>query len=96
MKRGFVVVDVASDSLEHILGTLTGAKIVVSMEGSQNTHCTFTVPEDSALLILQPADQFTAVHRGWSECLGVRFGFVVGGRGDTGYRFPVSEILPHY
>jgi hypothetical protein len=92
-KRDFVIVDVASDSLDHIIGTLVNAKIVVSMEGSHITHCTFTSPENSGLIVLQPPDRFSAVHRGWSECLGVRFGFVVGVVGDAGYYFSVSDIL---
>jgi len=92
-RRDFVVVDVESDSLDHIIGTLVHAKIVVSMEGSHVAHCTFTSPENSGVLLLQPADRFSAVHRGWSECLGIRFGFVVGVTGEAGYYFPVPEVL---
>ncbi len=96
VKRGFVVVDVASDSLEHILRILMGAKIEVSMEGSQNTHCTFTVPEEGGLLVLQPPINSRRVHRGWSECLGVNIRvrrWRPRRHRDT--RFPPSEILPH-
>ena len=46
-KRGFVVVDVGSDSLAHILETLLSAKLVVSLEGSHVAHCTYTIPASS-------------------------------------------------
>jgi capsular polysaccharide biosynthesis protein len=93
VRRGFVVVDIAADPLDHIIGTLVNAKIVVSMEGGHIGHCIFTSPEDSGLLVLQPPDRFSAIHRDWSECLGIRFGFVVGRRCDVGYHFLVPEIL---
>ena len=93
VKRGFMVVDIASDRLEHIVEPLLSAKLVVSMEGSHVAHCTLTVPEDSALLILEPPDKFSGVHRSQAGCLGVKFGFVVGEFGDAGYRFSVNEIL---
>jgi hypothetical protein len=42
---------------------------------------------------LQPPDRFTALSRGWAECIGGRFGFVVGSMSERGYRFSASEIL---
>ena len=93
VKRDFMVVDIESDNLDHIIGSLVKTKIVVSMEGGHIAHCTYTCPEHSALLVLQPPDQFTATYRGWSACLGIGFGFVVGSIGDAGYYFPISEIL---
>jgi hypothetical protein len=92
-KKGFVVVDVASDSLDHVLSHLVDAKIVVSMEGSHVAHCCFSIPESSGLIVLQPPDMFTAIHRGWAEGLSVRFGFVVGDHGGAGYYFSLSDLL---
>ncbi len=93
MKRDFVIIDIASDNLDHIIGTLVNAKLVVSMEGSHVAHCIYAAPANSALLVLQPPDRFSAIHRSWSECLGIRFGFIVGAVGDAGYYFSISEIL---
>ncbi len=93
LKRGFSVVDVASINLDDILEPLLNAKLVVSLEGSHVTHCTVTSSGNSGLLVLQPPNRFSAVHRDWAECLGVRFGFVVGNFGDAGYLFSVPEIL---
>lgn len=92
-KYGFIVIDVESDSLEHMLSVLAGARVVISMEGSHGAHCIFSVPESSGLIVLQPPDRFLSWHRGWSGCVGVRFGFVVGNLGEGGYYFSPTEIL---
>jgi hypothetical protein len=42
---------------------------------------------------LQPADRFTAIHRHWTECVGVTLGFVVGVPSEFGYRFEIADIL---
>ncbi len=94
IKRDFIVLDVASDSLDQIIGTLVNAKIVVSMEGSHAAHCVIASPEKSGFLVLQPPDRFCGVfNRGWTGCLNVKFGFVVGAVGDAGYFFAISEVL---
>jgi hypothetical protein len=92
-KNGFVTVNVEMDTLEHLLGVLAGAKLVISIEGSHAAHCIFSVPENSGLIALQPPDRFMAFHRDWTEAVGVRFGFVVGVTDGIGYRFSTSEIL---
>jgi hypothetical protein len=92
-KKGFVVVDVSSDSLEDILSHLADAKIVVSVEGSHVAHCCFSVPELSGIILLQPPDMFTVVHKGWADTLSVKFGFVVGDLVDGGYYFSSPDIL---
>jgi Glycosyltransferase 61 len=93
VKSGFVVVDVSSDNLDYIIASLLSAKIVISMEGSNIAHCVYSLPKGSALLVLQPPDRFRGVHRTWSACLGIKFGFVVGsGSQAAGYSFSVAEI----
>jgi hypothetical protein len=92
-KSGFVIVDFESVSLEKLLAILANAKIVVSLEGSHVTHCAFSVPENSGLILLQPADRFLGFHRGWTEAANVWFGFVVGAFAETGYFFSSNEIM---
>jgi hypothetical protein len=93
MRIGFVVVDTGSAPLEQLLEILVDARIVVSMEGSHISHCVYAAPLDCGLLVLQPPDRFAANHRIWADCLGIRFGFVVGMIGNAGYLFDPSEIL---
>ncbi|HVR56232.1 MAG TPA: glycosyltransferase family 61 protein [Pseudolabrys sp.] len=91
-RRGAVVVDVEAQTLESLLESLASAQIVVSMEGSHLAHCAFSVPKKSGILVLQPPDRFASIHRDWTMCLGVRFGFVVGTRGASGYVFSGTEV----
>jgi hypothetical protein len=93
VKHGFEILDVGSDDLDHILKTLRQAKLLVSIEGSQIAHCCFALGSGSGLLVLQPPDRFTAVHRHWTECVGVHFGFVVGNKTADGYQFSTFEVL---
>jgi hypothetical protein len=92
-KKGFRVVDVENRNLASIREDLAGAEVVVSVEGSHSTHFAFCAPQRSCLLVLQPQDRFTAMQRGWTMCLGTKFGFVVGERGKSGYVFSSHEIL---
>jgi hypothetical protein len=92
-RHGFMVVDVDSGSLEQLLAVLANAKIVVSVEGSQATHCAYSIPDNSGLILLQPPDRFLSFHRGWTASAGVRFGFVVGSPDENGYSFSPSELL---
>jgi Glycosyltransferase 61 len=89
---GFTIID-ANGDLDLILQNLTQAKLVVSIEGSHIAHCCYSLEENCGLIVLQPSDRFTAVHRHWTQCVGINFGFVVGTPGEHGYRFSTDEIL---
>jgi len=91
-KRGFAILDVSAP-VDTLLDVLTRAKLVVSMEGSQIAHCCLAIPLDAALIVMEPADRFTAIHRHWADSLGIGFGFVVGELGADGYVFSGDEIL---
>jgi hypothetical protein len=94
VEKGFVVLDVAADSLEQILTVLSRAKLVISMEGSHCAHCVAALPSGGGLMLLEPANRFCANQRGWTDALSIRSGFVVGDAvGDTGFSFSVSEIV---
>ncbi len=92
-KRGFVILDVETDSLDRILSHLVSAKMVISIEGSQTCHGAYSLPKDSGLLLLQPPGRFLVSQRGWSENIGVRFGFVVGDPKENSTYFSVLDIL---
>ena len=93
VKRGFQVVDIASDSLNSIIETLLRSKIVVSLEGSHLAHWIYTAPQNGGLLVMQPADRFIALQRAYAECLGIKYAFVVGDVTNAGYYFPPADIL---
>jgi hypothetical protein len=93
VRRGFSVADVGTDNLEDILAKIAGAKLVLSMEGSHLNHCCMSLSEGSALLVLQPADRFSANFKGWADAVDIRSGFVVGPKFESGYHFEIDEIL---
>lgn len=92
-RRGFEAIDIEQAGVAELAAALMDAEAVISMEGSHLAHCAFACPESCALLVLQPADRFSPNHRGWAQCLGMGFGFVVGPRGAGGYRFDPGEIF---
>ena len=91
--RGFIVADIASDSIAQLLSKILNAKIVVSIEGSHIGHCCVALPTGGGLIALQVENKFSGVHRGWAEARSIRYGFVVGTKSNNGFHFPVSEIL---
>ncbi|WP_170323324.1 glycosyltransferase 61 family protein [Bradyrhizobium sp. STM 3809] len=92
-RNDFELLDIATHNLDFIIKTLLRAKLVVSMEGSQIAHCCYTLDPGCGLLIMEPSDRFTAVHRHWSSRIGIQTGFVVGTASPTGYRFSGEEVL---
>jgi capsular polysaccharide biosynthesis protein len=92
-RRGFVILDIRKDSLDVILSHLVSTKLLVSVEGSQSYHGAYSLPHGSGLLLLQPPGRFTATQRGWSENIGVRFGFVVGDPRENSTYFSLIDIL---
>ena len=93
VKMGFVVLDVAKDTLERIVSGLLNAKLVVSVEGSHVSHCTATLPENSGIILLQPANRLATIHRGWADNLSVHYGLVVGKQTNRGHHFEKNEIM---
>ena len=92
-RRGFVILDIKTDPLEKILAHFATAKIVISLEGSHNVHGCYALPSGSSMLFLQPANRFTATQRGWTENIGVKFGFVVGDDHGDCEHYQLKEIL---
>lgn len=75
--RGFIIADVESDSIDEILTKLNGAQLIISVEGSQISHCVYTLAEGGAVLVIQPPSDFNNVHKGWLEAIGCRYAYVV-------------------
>ena len=87
------VVTIFENTLEEIASTLLDAKLVISPEGSHLTHATYTLSDNSSVIALQPPDRFCNFHRDWTECLGMRYGFVVGETSIRGYTVEPNDIL---
>jgi hypothetical protein len=72
---------------------LMGARLVISIEGSQACHGLYTLAEGGAFLILQPPERFYNPLRKWAALLGMNYGIVVGEKDDVSYRINPDEVL---
>lgn len=90
--RGFLIAD-PSDPFDLLLSKLRGAPLVVGVEGSQLAHALFTLRARGGLLCLQPPDRFNNVLKDVADCIGLRYGFLIGEGTERGFRIDRDELL---
>lgn len=88
-REGFEIVDAEQPRAADIAAALLDARLVVSIEGSHQSHLLPTLRRDGGLLSIVPPDKFGNAARDWSGALGMRWGFVVGEQ--RGEAFAVDE-----
>jgi hypothetical protein len=91
-RHGFIILDV-SNKLEELVPSLMAADLVVSIEGSHLAHFLYSISLDGGILVLQPPERFNMLFRGPVNCLGMKFGFVIGTKATKSSRFSIREIL---
>jgi hypothetical protein len=91
-RRGFHVLDPTVETVEKVMDLCAGAPCVVSVEGSQLAHGLLNVAAGGSLLALQPPNRFNNVYKDRADCLGLRYGFVVGRGNEAGFHVDVDEI----
>lgn len=89
---GVVCLDVEGASVETLVRTLAGARLVVSIEGSHQAHAQIALAPGAGLLSLIPADRFSAIHAGMARARGLAFGLVVIEPGAEGYRVDLADL----
>jgi Glycosyltransferase 61 len=93
-EKNFKIVDLEKTPIEDVLAQLLDAKLVVTLEGSHANHSLYTVAEDGALLYLMPPRLFNNMHKGWTEAMGIGYGFVVGDDIDqNSFSIDVNDVL---
>ncbi len=92
-KRGVAILTAEGGRLDDMIANLLDAMIVISTEGSQFNHALATMSNQGALVVLQPPYRFNNVHMDWAECLGIKYGFVVGNRSKNGFTIDEKELL---
>lgn len=92
VRNGFEVVEPSVLSVDEIVARTMDARIVVSVEGSHMSHTQFTMADNSAFVVLQPPDRFSLVYKQFTDCLGMRFGFVVGEPSAGGFTIALDEL----
>ena len=91
--KGFEVFDLEGASVSDIHQRFRHARTVVSIEGSQQCHLTFALPEGSVLISLMPSDRFTMVLLAYARAIDLQWGCVVIDRATNGYRVNVDDVL---
>ena len=78
VKRGGVVIEPEAMAAADIAAALTGARIVVAVEGSAFAHAQLALAKGSALVIIQPPDRFNSIHKRLADLSGLHVGLAVG------------------
>ena len=78
---------------DEICRLLHNSPLVVGVEGSQLAHGILNLRAGGALLCIQPAARFNAVFRGFSNSVGLDWGFVVADGTAENFQAPVERLL---
>lgn len=92
-KKGFIVVDIEKHSGHEIVEQMLGANLVVTLEGSQQTHALYTLKDRGALINITPPELFTAVAKDWTEAIGFDFGFLLGDKSEKGFTVNIDNLF---
>jgi capsular polysaccharide biosynthesis protein len=76
--RGFKIVDPDVMSASEILSEISGARIVVAVEGSHTALSVLAAADNCTFLLLQPPDRFNNVFKGYTDAMGMRYAFLIG------------------
>jgi len=90
--QGFTIIDPQKLSAREIVLQTLGAKIVVGVEGSQLVHGLFTPSELGVMLTLQSPYRFNNVFKDYTDCLGLKYSFVVGKQVSNGFEISIEDL----
>lgn len=89
---GYKVVDPERQSAGEIIEAISGASVVVGIEGSQLAHGLFSMAPSGTLLVLQPPYLFNNVHKDYTDCLDLNYAFVVGDACEGGFSISMDDL----
>lgn len=92
-RRGVLTLQAETLGVPELISSLFGARMVISVEGSQLSHALFTLRDRGGVLAIQPPDRFFNSHMDWARALNMRYGVVIGEPRETGFHLPVSDLL---
>ena len=90
--QGFIIIDPQKMSVRDIIAKTLGANVVVSVEGSQLIHGLFTLSPSGTMLTLQPPYRFNNVFKDYTDCLGLKYAFVVGQQVTNGFEISIEDL----
>ncbi len=90
--QGFVFVEPENATPAQIVQALSGAQLVLGLEGSHMVHCLFTMATAGTLCLLQPPYRFNNVLKNYTDCLGMRYSFVTGTEAEGGFIVSLDHL----
>ena len=91
--HGVVPVHPERMTLAELSRAVWGASLIVGVEGSQMLHGFYNAGEGASFLALVPPMRFGNIIKNYTDCLNMKYGFVVGEpRGDA-FTVRVDEVL---
>jgi capsular polysaccharide biosynthesis protein len=91
-RQGYQIVDPEHLTAEEILRSISGARIVLGVEGSQLVHGLFHMADNATLCAIQPPKRFTNLHKDFTDCMGMQYGFLVGDPSDDGFALSLPRL----
>lgn len=90
--RGFTIIDPTRMSAIEILRRALGAKIVIGNEGSQMNHGMLAMADHGAVFTLQPPYRFNNIFKEYTDCLDMKYAFVVGQKVEGGFKIKIEDL----
>jgi hypothetical protein len=91
--RGVKIIEAETMTVQELIVELYGARIIVSIEGSQLSHALYTLRDGGGVLAILEPDRFMNPHMDWTRALGMHYGVVIGERRATGLHVEVDSLL---
>lgn len=92
-RNGVTILRAETLNVTQLVKQLFGARIIISVEGSQLSHALFTLADRAGVLVIQPPDRFFNSHMDWALALNMRYACVVGRQQSTGFDLPANDLL---
>lgn len=91
-KLDFDIIEPEVLSAEEIARRTLNARIVIGIEGSHLSHAQYSIADDATLLVIQPPDRFSMVYKDFTDCLGMKYAFLVADQLNGGFSVSLDEL----
>ena len=89
---GFKIIDPSKQSAKEIAENISGARIVISNEGSHTPHGLYPMANNGTLVNILPPFHFNNVLKGQTDCMDLHYAFIVGDACEGGFRVPMDTL----
>jgi hypothetical protein len=92
-RRGFDILDPMATTVEDAVATMKDAAFAVGVEGSNIYHPLFAIAGTGAIVCLIPPDRFNNVTKNITDCIGMKYGFLIGTGTRDAFHIDGSELM---